>query len=88
MQYLGILIPIIALMISIVALLVKPINRWLDIKEKQAETLTGETAEKAARYAAQSERLEQRIRVLERIITEDKHELAREIEDLRDKPLN
>ena len=46
------------------------------------------TAEKAAQYAAQSERLEQRVRVLERIVTDKGIVVAEEIESLRDKPLN
>ena len=41
------------------------------------------TAEKAAQYAAHSERLEQRVRVLERIVTDDSHRLTQEIEALR-----
>ena len=44
--------------------------------------------ENAAQYAAQNQRLEQRVQVLERIITEKNHSLADAIEDLRDKPLN
>ena len=45
-------------------------------------------AEKAAQYAAQTERLEQRVRVLERIVTDRGVDLADEIEQLRDAPLN
>ena len=41
------------------------------------------TAEKAAQYAAQVEKLEQRMRVMERIATDRGVELALEIEDLR-----
>ncbi|WP_339445033.1 hypothetical protein [Pseudomonas hunanensis] len=39
-------------------------------------------------YAAQTERLEQRVRVLERIITDRGVDLSHEIEQLRDTPLN
>ena len=46
------------------------------------------TAEKAAQYAAHTERLEQRVRVLERIVTDKGIVVADEIEQLRDKPLN
>ena len=46
------------------------------------------TAEKAAQYAAQVERLEQRVRVLERVVTDRGTTLAHEIETLRDQPLN
>ncbi len=45
-------------------------------------------AEKAAQYAAQTERLEQRVRVLERIVTDRGIAVADEIEKLRDAPLN
>ena len=45
-------------------------------------------AEKAAQYAAQTERLEQRVQVLERIITDRGVAIADEIEKLRDAPLN
>ena len=46
-------------------------------------------AEKAAQYAAHTERLEQRVRVLERIATDKGGDLADEINKLRDaRPLN
>jgi hypothetical protein len=46
------------------------------------------TAEKAAQYAAHTERLEQRVRVLERIVTDKGIEVADEIERLRDERVN
>ena len=46
------------------------------------------TAEKAAQYAAQTGRLEQRVQVLERIVTEKGIDVADQIESLRDRPLN
>ena len=52
--------------------------------EKQSEL----TAEKAAQYAAQTERLEARVRVLERIVTDKGIDVADEIEKLREAPLN
>ena len=63
-------------------------ERWLKHKEKVAKALTAETAEKAAQYAAQTERLEQRVRVLERIVTDRGHDLSDEIDRLREQPLN
>ena len=63
-------------------------KRQLKFKERQLELLGNQTAEKAAQYAAQTERLEQRVRVLERIITDRGGDLAHEIERLRDAPLN
>ncbi len=59
-------------------------KRWLKHKEKMAEALNHETAERAAQYAAHTERLEQRVRVLERIVTDKGLELSDEIEKLRD----
>ena len=61
-------------------------KRWLKHKEKMTEALNHETAEKAAQYAAHTERLEQRVRVLERIVTDKGIELSDEIERLRDLP--
>ena len=63
-------------------------KRHLKFKERQLEALSNETAEKAAQYAAQTERLEQRVRVLERIVTDRGADLSDEIEKLRDAPLN
>jgi hypothetical protein len=63
-------------------------KRHLRFKEKQLEAISNETAEKAAQYAAHTERLEQRMRVLERIVTDRGIEVAEEIEKLRDAPLN
>ncbi|MBU0825944.1 MAG: hypothetical protein KKA44_05205 [Alphaproteobacteria bacterium] len=63
-------------------------KRHLKFKEKQLTLLSNETAEKAAQYAAHTERLEARVRVLERIVTDRGIEVADEIERLRDAPLN
>lgn len=64
-------------------------KRWLRHKEAMAQALNAQTAEKAAQYAAHTERLEERVRVLERIVTDRGHDLANEIELLRDeRPLN
>ena len=63
-------------------------ERNLKFKEKQLKAITNETAEKAAQYAAHTERLEQRVRVLERIVTDKGIDVADEIEKLRDTPLN
>lgn len=79
------LIPILALLIPIVAILANTVFKpWLAMKERQLQLTSDMTAEKAARYAAQTERLEQRVRVLERIITDRGQDLAGEIEQLRE----
>jgi len=64
-------------------------QRWLTHKERMAEALNAQAAEKAAQYAAQAERLEMRVRVLERIVTDRGIGLADQIDLLRDdRPLN
>ncbi|HYD25999.1 MAG TPA: hypothetical protein VEB68_14525, partial [Croceibacterium sp.] len=42
------------------------------------------TAEKAAQYAASNQELEDRVRVLERIVTDKGYDVATQIEALRD----
>lgn len=63
-------------------------KRRLAFKERELELFASQTAEKAAQYAAQAERLEQRVAVLERIATDKSGDLAREIEDLRKQGIN
>lgn len=78
------LIPIIALLIPIIAIASAMFRNWLKFKEKQLAIQTEMTAEKSAQYAAHTERLEQRVRVLERIITDKGFDTAAQIEALRD----
>jgi hypothetical protein len=86
---LGILIPILGISCGLVAIIggvfFKP---WLAMRQRQMEIEASMVAEKAAQYAAQTERLEQRVQVLERIITDRGVAIAEEIEKLRDTPLN
>jgi hypothetical protein len=64
-------------------------KRHIAFKERQLELINSEAVEKAARYAAHTERLEQRMRVLERIVTDKGIVVADEIERLRDeRPVN
>ncbi|MFN3423670.1 MAG: hypothetical protein ACK4UL_11220 [Novosphingobium meiothermophilum] len=63
-------------------------KRRLAFRERELELLSHQTAEKAAQYAAQAERLEQRVRVLERIATENNADLALQIEHLRSAKVN
>lgn len=74
---LALLIPIFALSIPIFAIWTKHQRRIEEIRANQASDL-------AAGYAHRAERLEERVRVLERIITDRGHSLASEIEALRD----
>ena len=63
-------------------------KRWLRHKEAMAEVLSVQTAERAAQYAAKVERLEQRLGVVERILTDRSTRLSEEIEQLRETPIN
>lgn len=78
---LGVMIPIIALMIPVIAL-------WTKHQQKMAEMQLGataeQTAEKAAQYASKIQRLEDRVQVLERIVTDRGYDIATQIEALRD----
>ncbi len=82
-------IPILAISVGLVAVAGSMIVRpWLAYRERRLELEATMVAEKAAQYAAQTERLEQRVRVLERIITDRGVDLSDEIDRLRDAPLN
>jgi hypothetical protein len=63
-------------------------DTWMKHRNRRLEIQAQLTAEKAAQYAAHTERLEQRMRVLERIITDRGVAVAEEIENLRDTPLH
>ena len=80
------LIPIVALLIPIVAILAGVMKHYLKLKEREIDALSTQSAEKAAQYAAHTDRLEQRVRVLERIVTDKGIDVADEIERLRDRP--
>lgn len=82
------LFPYMVLMIPILGIVAGIVGRLARLREKQLEIQAGQTAEKAAQYAAHTERLEQRVRVLERIVTDRGIDVAQEIEHLRDRPLN
>ena len=63
-------------------------KRKLKLRERELELLGSQTAERAAQYAAKTERLEERVQVLERIVTDKGLGLAEEIEKLRDQRVN
>ena len=76
-----VLIPLFALSIPIIKV-------WTSHRQKIAEleirTTAEHTAEKAAQYAAHNQALEDRVRVLERIVTDKGYDVATQIEALRD----
>ena len=60
-------------------------NRYFRLREKKLEVEAGMAAEKAAQYASRAHELEQRVRVLEQIVTDRGAETASQIEALRDR---
>lgn len=58
-------------------------RRWADLKEKQLDSESRLAAEKAAQYATANSELEQRVRVLEQIVTDGGMQTAAQIEALR-----
>jgi hypothetical protein len=73
----GVFIPIIALSIPIIAI-------WTKHRKDMMQMQIDATAEKAAQYAASNKELEDRVRVLERIVTDGGYDVATQIEALRD----
>jgi type II secretory pathway pseudopilin PulG len=82
-------IPMLGITCGIIAILAGAVFKpWLALQQRKMELDASMVAEKAAQYAAQTERLEQRVRVLERIITDKGVDLSDQIERLRDEPVN
>jgi hypothetical protein len=79
------LIPILGISCGLLAIFggvyVKP---WIAYRQRKLEVDAQMIAEKTAQYAADNGKLEQRVRVLERIITDSGFTVATAIEDLRD----
>lgn len=77
----GVFIPILALLIPIIAI-------WSRHQQKIAEinirSVSENSAERAAQYVGQIKELEDRVRVLERIVTDKGYDVATQIEALRD----
>lgn len=80
------LIPILALSIPVFGILLTGFRRWADLKEKQLEIAARTAGEQAAQYATKIERLEERVAVLNRIVTDRNEGLTAQIESLRDVP--
>jgi type II secretory pathway pseudopilin PulG len=59
-------------------------HRFFRFRERRLDVEAGLAAEKAAQYAARSMELEQRVRVLEQIVTDSGAQTAQQIEALRE----
>ena len=81
MENVGVFIPIIALMIPIVAIWTKHQQK---LAEMNIQSTAQATAEQAAQYASKVQQLEDRVKVLERIVTDKGYDVATQIEALRD----
>ena len=73
-----------ALLIPLAPFLLGGFAIWTRHNRKIAELQVQATAEKAAQYASHSAELEERVRVLERIVTDKGYDIATQIEALRD----
>jgi hypothetical protein len=67
-------------------MLTMALNRFFKFREKKLEVEALNAAEKAAQYAARSHELEERVRILEEIVTDRGAETAAQIEALRKPP--
>jgi len=78
-------VPIAAIVIGLpVAFLMMVANRYFRLRERKLEVEAGLAAEKAAQYASRSHELEERVRVLEQIVTDGGAQTAAQIEALRE----
>ncbi len=76
------------LLLGMFVIFYSTIKAWFKHKKEVLVLQSEMTAEKAVQYAAKTDRLEQRVQVLERLLTDKSTHLADEIKNLRDKPLN
>ncbi len=70
-------------LIPLAAILIAPFKMWLSVKEKQISSQSNLAAEKSAQYAQHMARFEQRLRVIEQIVTDGGAQTAAQIEALR-----
>ncbi|GAB5481410.1 MAG: hypothetical protein Pars92KO_11670 [Parasphingorhabdus sp.] len=78
-EYLALLIPFAGIGVGVFAI-------WTSHQQKILKMQSEISAEKAAQYAVNNKQLEQRVRVLERIVTDKGFDVAGQIESLRDEP--
>ena len=76
------------ILIPLAAIFAGVVKRWIALQEARLDRVSRETTDEWTRSASQVERLEQRVRVLERIVTDKGLDLADEIEKLRDERVN
>jgi IS5 family transposase len=77
----GVLIPLMGIGCGMLGIWTKHQQR---MAEMQVRSTAEVSAEKAAQYVSQTRELEERVRVLERIVTDKGYDVAAQIEALRD----
>lgn len=84
-----VLIPILGISCGLLAIFGGVVVRpWIRFQERKMEMEADLLRSRAAIDSARQERLEQRLAVLERIVTDRGLGISEEIDRLRDKPLN
>jgi uncharacterized protein YpmS len=79
----AVLIALIVIGLPVILLMIIA-NRFFKFREKKLDVEAMHAAEKAAQYASRSSELEQRVRVLEQIVTDSGAQTAGQIEALRE----
>jgi hypothetical protein len=82
----NVLIALIVIGLPVILLMIIA-NRFFKLREKKLEVEAALAAEKAAQYASRSMELEQRVQVLEKIVTDGGAQTAAQIEALRERPI-
>ena len=73
--------------IALLSMLWVGFRRWLQYKEKMGRLIAEQTAERAAQYGAQVERVEARLKAVEQIVTDGGVQTAVQIDALSTNPL-
>jgi hypothetical protein len=73
--------------IALLAMIWVGFRRWLQHKEKMGRLIAEQTAERAAQYGAQMERVEARLKAVEQIVTEGAGQAAAQIDTRSTNPL-
>ena len=83
---LGEFIAFISVLVIPAAVIIYIANRFFRLRERKLEIEAMNAAEKAAQYASQSREIEERLRVVEQIVTDGGVQTAAQIEALRQPP--
>ena len=79
-------IAFISIVVITAAVIIYIANRFFRLRERKLEIEAMNAAEKAAQYASQSREIEERLRVVEQIVTDSGVHTAAQIEALRQPP--